>query len=467
MIKNLRHFIARIEPRHFLGASALVGMFWLSTFSGCASSPFGSRSEETKTVTDPVHMTIHKFQLENGLRLLVVEDSTSPTFAYQTWFRVGSRNEKVKFTGLAHFFEHMMFKGTKNVKAEEFEKLLEEAGAEGENAFTSNDYTAYIQELPKDQLELIVRLESDRMVNLLVNQESFNTEREVVINERRWRTENNPDGLIYQAIFEMAYKVHPYRWPVIGYKEDLDRMSPQDALDFYKTHYGPNQATVVIVGDVKASDAYSMIKKYYSDLKPVAEVAPITEREAPQSSPQHKRIPLNIQVEKMSMAFPIPDTLSNEIPVFDIIQAVLTGGKSGRLKRALVDRGLASNVESGADGLKDPGLFFVNVNMQKGKKASQAEFVVMKELERLAARPISTQELDRAKNRILFEFVDGLNSPYEKAKFLGRYDTVTGDYMKGFQIFQQIQKISAADVQLVSSKYLKASRRNVVTGVPK
>jgi zinc protease len=192
---------------------------------------------------------VHRYVLDNGLKLMIVEDHSSPTFAYHTWFRVGSRDEKVKYTGLAHLFEHMMFKGTTVHPPGEFDRLLERAGAEGENAFTSHDYTAYVQEMPKSELDLIVRLEADRMVNLVVDEKSFKTETEVVQNERRFRTENSPDGTLTQILFETAFTKHSYHWPVIGYQEDLERMSAQDAFSFYKTFYNPNNAVVVVVGE--------------------------------------------------------------------------------------------------------------------------------------------------------------------------------------------------------------------------
>ena len=187
---------------------------------GCSSGPeVKSAAPDLNAVPLVGNFLVHRYTLDNGLRLLVVEDHTSPTFAYQTWFRVGSRDEVVGRTGLAHLFEHMMFKETKLHKDGEFDKLLEAAGAEGENAFTSRDYTAYVQELPSTKLDLIMSLESDRMVGLEVNDQLFKTELEVVQNERRFRNENSPDGTMYQEIFDASFTKHPYHWPVIGYQE--------------------------------------------------------------------------------------------------------------------------------------------------------------------------------------------------------------------------------------------------------
>ncbi|NDG83730.1 MAG: insulinase family protein, partial [Proteobacteria bacterium] len=191
------------------------------------------------------NFSLRRARLPNGLKILILKDPSSPTFAYQTWFNVGSRNEVAGKTGLAHLFEHLMFKGTTHHKEGEFDALLEQAGAEGENAFTSNDHTAYVQELPDTRFDLITDLEADRMVNLIVNDASFKTEREVVQNERRFRKENSAEGTMYQTLFETSFSEHPYHWPVIGYEQDLNAMTAQDARDFYERFYSPDRATVV------------------------------------------------------------------------------------------------------------------------------------------------------------------------------------------------------------------------------
>ena len=264
--------------------------------------------------------------LANGLRIIVVEDHSSPTFAYDTWFRVGSRDEAPGKTGLAHLFEHMMFKETTHLKEGEFSKVLDAAGAEGENAFTNHDYTAYVQELPKDQLDLIIRLESDRMVNLLVNDQAFKTEVEVVQNERRMRNENNPEGTMYQELYGNAYRSHSYRWPVIGYAEDLAAMSSQDALDFYRRHYRPSLATIVVVGDVSTREVFSKIEKAYGAIPGTAPdgLAPLA---APSPEPAQTEIRrktcLHIQVEKLVVAYPVPQFDHADTPALRVLETLL------------------------------------------------------------------------------------------------------------------------------------------------
>lgn len=410
---------------------------------------------------------VHRTQLANGLRLLVVEDHSSPTLAYQTWFRVGSRDEVPNYTGLAHLFEHMMFKGTKNLKEGQFDRLLEESGAEGENAFTNNDYTAYIQEMPKDKLELVARLEADRMVNLVVNDESFKTEREVVQNERRFRVENNPDGLMWQTLGETAFTKHPYHWPVIGYQEDLNRMNASDAAAFYKSFYSPNHATVIIAGDVTPDEALKVAKKYYGGLASAEAPARQIEAEPPQISPRRKQLKLAIQVEKLMMAYHIPAATHEDIPALNMLQAVLGSGKSSRLHRALVETGICSNIDVGSSEDKDPSIFMISCNLQEKRKATQAEAITLNEIARMIKQPVSAPELERARNKVAFGYFEGLDSNYKRAHFLGRYEVVGPGFELGLKIRDAMGKVTPEQIQAVATKYLDPKTRTVITGVKK
>jgi zinc protease len=410
---------------------------------------------------------VNRFTLDNGLRLLVVEDHSSPTFAFQTWFRVGSRDEVPGRTGLAHLFEHMMFKQTKALKEGEFDRILEQAGAEGENAFTSRDYTVYVQELPKDKLELIVRLEAERMVNLVIDEKSFETERQVVQNERRFRNENSPDGLMYQTIFEAAYSKHSYRWPIIGYQEDLDRMTAKDAMEFYRAYYSPNHATIVVVGDVDPERVHSLVRKHYGEIPGQPSPASAIEPEPQQRSAKRKSLRLNMQLEKLLVGYRIPAVTHEDIPALETLQAVLTGGKSSRLYRALVSTGIASAVDSYDLEDKDPSLFILYVNLQEKRKAAQAEQVLLRELARLAREPVAAAELERAKNRVSFNFLQGLDSNDEKARFLGHFEAIAGGFEAGLAQHERVKAVTALDVQAVVRRYLAPENRTVVTGVPK
>lgn len=415
--------------------------------------------------------TLQRFNYENGLRLLVVEDHRSPTFAYQVWYRVGARNEKSDATGLAHLFEHMMFKGTKNYEEGAFERILEESGVEGLNAWTSSDFTSYIQELPKDKLELIIKLDSDRMVNLIVDNKAFTTEREVVQNERRYRTENSPDGIMYQTLFEEGFQQHPYHWPVIGYEEHLNRLTAKVAEDFYKANYAPDNATIVVVGDVDSSEVAELVGKYYGNIvtsrterRPLTEVTPV---EPPQTSQKRKTLPLNIQVEKLLMGFHIESYRDPEAPIYEVLEGILTKGKSARLKKALVDSGIASSVGSGSDQGLDPSLYLISVDLQKGKSAVLAEGIIMRELDKLAKTPISKAELSKALNQLEFDFYQNFGENDSKARFIGKFESVFGDYEKGLEFRNRIMQVAPADIQKMVKKHFTASNSVIIKGVPK
>ena len=323
-------------------AAALVAVGFLS-LPACSSlrrSAPGEIRSETVRVADSIEA--RRYRYANGLRLLVLEDHSAPTFAYQTWYDVGSRDEEPGRTGLAHLFEHMMFKGTRAVPDGEFDRILDEAGAEGQNAYTTQDHTTYIEELPRERLELIMKLESDRMRNLVINDRSFATERDVVQNERRYRNENSPEGRMYQELYGLAFTRHPYHWPVIGYAEDLERMSAADARAFYDAHYSPNNAVIVVSGDVRAGEVRDLVEKYYGGIPMTQPSSPPRESEPEQRSPRRKTMRLNVQVEKLLMAFPIPAIGTEDIPALDVIQTLLSGGRSSRLRKSLVESGIAT-----------------------------------------------------------------------------------------------------------------------------
>jgi predicted Zn-dependent peptidase len=437
--------------------------------ASCAGKAVAPEAGTAKKETVPLVGTyaVNRFVLDNGLKLLVVENHSSPTFSYQTWFSVGSRNEIPKYTGLAHLFEHMMFKGTSAHKEGEFDRILESAGAEGENAFTSRDYTAYVQEMPTTQLELITKMESDRMVNLIVDQKAFKTETEVVQNERRFRNENSPDGLMYQEIFSIAFTAHPYRWPVIGYQEDLERMSAADAVKFYKSYYSPNHATIAVAGDVDPQQVLALVKKYYGSLPAQPTPPVLSQAEPAQTAPRRKTLKLSMQVEKLMMGYHIPEVSHADTPALSLLSGVLTGGKSSRLHRALVETGIASSVDGYDLDDKDPSLLLIASNLQKGKKAAQAESVILRELARISSTGVTPAELERARNGLNFRFYEGFDSNSEITSFLGKYSVLGGNFELGLRIQERIQQVTPAEIMAVARKYLQPGNRSVIIGVPK
>ena len=429
----------------------------------CSTVPLAEKAEVQTLFGE---MKAHRYRLPNGLKVVLVEDRSSPTFAYQTWFRVGSRNEEVGKTGLAHLFEHMMFRQTKNLKEGEFDRLLEEAGVEGQNAFTSMDYTAYVQELPSDRLDLIVRLESERMVNLIVNDASFKTETEVVQNERRMSKENNPAGMMFQELFALMFRVHPYRWPVIGYEEDLAAMTSADALEFYNRFYAPDRATIVIVGDIRPKQALKLIHQHYGSIqnRSIQDVPlPV---EPPQTSIRRKKLSLTLPTEKLMITFRAPEFSSADTPTLELIQSILSFGAGSRLNRALVETGIATSVGAGAYGTIDPSMFIFSLNLQKGARSPRAESVILRELERLKKESVPEREIERARNLYRFHHFDSLGSNQEKARFIGQHETVSEHFKSGVQLLNRVMEVSSSDIMRVAKKYFNPNHRTVVTGVP-
>jgi len=444
---------------HILLLILSVGVF------GCATPSLLSKQEKIPFIGSS---TVTQFNLKNGLTVLVLEDHSSPTFSYQTWFRVGSKNETPGYTGLAHLFEHMMFKETKNLKPGEFDRTLEKAGAEGENAFTSRDYTAYVQELPSDKLELIAKLEAERMTQLIVNQKAFKTETEVVQNERRYRNENSPEGKMYQELFETAYTKHSYRWPVIGYQKDLDQMNAKDASSFYKKFYKPSEAIIVVVGDVKPSKVLRLVDKYYGKITSNGQKRndSIT-KEPQQKRVRRKTLRLGLQIEKLYMVYHVPEVTHEDTAAFEVLQALLSDGKSSRLTRSLVDTGICTSISSGAFHNQDPSLFGFFADMQKNKKASVAESVILRELKRLTRNKPTENELERAKNIVEFNFLNSIASNSKKSRFLGRYHVVANNFQNGLNIYKNVKTVSGGDIQKVVKKYFNRNNRVVIKGIPK
>lgn len=410
---------------------------------------------------------VKRTTLPNGLKLLILQDPSSPTFAYQTWFDVGSRNEVPGRTGLAHLFEHLMFKGTKNHAEGEFDALLEQAGAEGENAFTSNDHTVYVQELPKDSFPLIVSLESDRMTNLIVNDQSFKTERDVVQNERRFRKENSAEGTIYQTLFETAFTDSPYHWPVIGYEQDLNLMNAQDARDFYERYYSPDRATVVISGDVDADEALKKVERVYGSIPARKTPDGVIASDPEQIAQRRKTLNLNVEVGMLWLGFKIPGADSPDAPAFEAIQGLLSEGKNGRLKRALVDAGIASETDSGSLSLRDPGLFLIEINLQKGQSPILAESVTLRELERLKTMLVREDELKRSLNVMRFRFLEKLTTASGRAHFLGQAETSFGSFEKGLEFQRRVESVTPEQVRDAATRIFNTAKMTVITAVPK
>jgi zinc protease len=370
------------------------------------------------------------------------------------------------YSGLAHFFEHMMFKGTKNLKLGVFDKTMESNGARDLNAFTSTDYTAYVQSLPIKHLDLVAGLESERMTNLLLAQDQFVSEREVVRNERKQRNENNPEGQMYEELQKLAFTKHPYGRPVIGWEEDLDRMTTDDCRKFYTRFYAPNNAVIVIVGNTKPDRAFKIVDKYYGKIPSSNIVRQKVIVEPVQKEERRKEMKLSLQVEKTYMAYKIPAADHEDQIALSVLSSVLSTGRSSRFYRAVVDTGLGMDVSAGASAGKDPGLFYITFAAQVGRKAQECLTAVDGVIKKIIGEGIQADELARAKNKLRTEFFLGLSTNSAKANFIGHNEVVLGDFKKCLEEMDLIKKIKTADVQRVAATYLRSESRSMILGVP-
>ena len=402
----------------------------------------------------------HEFQLSNGLKLIVREDHRAPTVAHMVWYRAGSIDEVNGRTGVAHVLEHMMFKGTDKVKSGEFSRLVAAVGGR-ENAFTSRDYTAYFQQVEKSKLDEVMRLEADRMSNLKFDDAEFLKEIQVVMEERRLRTEDNPSSLLYESLMATAYISSPYRYPVVGWMNDLVNMKASDARDWYRSWYKPNNATVVIAGDVDPKVILQAVEKYYG----TASARELPERK-PQTEPLQKGIK-RVQVKapadsaRLAMAWKVPKLQpgaldDNEPYALELLTAVLDGYDNARLNRKLIKQErVVNDVGVGYDMIsRGPELFLISASMAKGKTVEQAENSIRKALKELVDNGILESELKRIKVRILSEQIYKRDSIFGQAMEIGSTEMAGFSWRDIDQMLEKMQTITPAQVQAVAKKYL-------------
>ncbi|MGZ3731109.1 MAG: M16 family metallopeptidase [Bdellovibrionota bacterium] len=409
---------------------------------------------------------LERFDFENGLRLFVNQNKIAPVFAYQTWFDIGSRDEEKGKSGLAHLFEHMMFKGTKKRAQGVFDRTMESAGARDLNAFTSTDYTAYVASLPIKELDLVAELEADRMVGLNLTNDQLNSEREVVQNERKQVMENNPEGQMYEELQKLAFTAHAYGRPVIGFGEDIDSFTTDDCNNFYRSYYAPDRAVICVSGDVNPEKVARTIHKHYGKIPASKKLNPPPRHEPVQKEERVSVMNLPVQVEKAYFGYKVPDARHPDQVALSVLSMVLSTGRSSRLYRSMVDTGLCIDVGASVNSSKDPGLMYVSFTCQAGKKAEEAVDVIDREFAAVAKNGITQEELERVKNKLRTEIHMGLSTNSAVARFVGQHELVLGDVRAALKEIQQIEKVEAPEVKRVAELYLKRESRSIVIGKP-
>ncbi|MEW6611924.1 MAG: M16 family metallopeptidase [Pseudomonadota bacterium] len=409
---------------------------------------------------------VTEFTLPNGLRVLVKPDHRAPVATAQIWYKVGSSYESGGYTGLSHVLEHMMFKGTTQLGPGQFSRIIASQGGR-ENAFTGLDYTAYFQQLAADRLPISFHLEADRMQNLLLRPEDFKKEVEVVKEERRLRTENNPRAKTQEMLMATAYVANGYQHPVIGWMGDLDSLRVTDLRPWYQQFYAPNNATLVVVGDVKPQQVRTLAERYYGPLKPrpVPEVKPRPEPR--QQGERRVQVKAPAQLPYLLVGYHVPnlrrDGPNEEAYALEVLAGVLAQGKSARLEQDLVRKSqVASSVEAGYDLVsRDPGLFYLGGTPAQGKRPADLLAALDAQIQTLQETPVGEAELEKVKTQLAAQEVYGLDSGFYQAMRLGTYETVGLDWRMVDQYVPGIRAVTPAQVQAVARKYLVPANRTV------
>ncbi len=414
----------------------------------------------------PVASQVSEVVLPNGLKVILLENHKAPLITFQVWYRVGSRNEQWGKTGLSHVLEHMMFNGTERTPGDVFSRIIEENGG-NENAFTSNDFTAYFENMSADRIQVPIPLEADRMQGLLIREADFKNDRSVVMEERRLRTDDHPKSVLLEQLAATAFQVQPYHWPVIGWMEDLARMTADDLRSYYKTYYVPVNAFVVVVGDFEKEKVLALIQKAFGPIPAGVPPAQIAYKEAPQMGERRIIVKREAELPVVVKAYYVPNLTNPDSYVLEVIAALLSAGESSRLNRSIVrEKQLALSAD--ADNpltSKDPNLFSLSADVVPGKSVQEVETALQAEIDRLQTEPVGARELEKAKNQMEAAFTYGQDSLFGQGMLLATYE-IASSWRDVDRYVPAIRAVSADDIQRVARKYLVPDNCTTGTLVP-
>ncbi|NDP26992.1 MAG: insulinase family protein [Flavobacterium sp.] len=404
---------------------------------------------------------VKTFTLNNGMKFLVVEDFSIPNANMYFFYKVGSRNEYQGITGLSHFFEHMMFNGAKKYGPKEFDRTMEFNGGSN-NAYTTENVTVYTDWFPASSTETIFDLEGDRIASLSIDPKMVESERGVVLSERRTGLENSPWRLLAQNMQATAFQEHPYHWPVMGYEDDMKNWTQQDLERYFKTYYAPNNCVVVVSGAIKLDKVKELAKKYLEPIPAQPTPPKVHIVEPPQTGERRIVVKKEVATPYMMIGYKTPESKNEDYYALNILSSILSSGKSSRLYSALVDqKELATQVFTDFGDTFDPNLFNVYAVANKEVKESDLEEGIYTEIEKIKKEGISEKELQKIKNQKLMEFYGQVETINGKSNNIGTYEVFFGDYRKMFDAPANYNKVTVADVQRVANKYLIKSKRTV------
>jgi predicted Zn-dependent peptidase len=404
---------------------------------------------------------VKTFTLKNGMKFLVLEDHSIPNANMYFFYKVGSRNEYPGITGLSHFFEHMMFNGAKKYGPKMFDIVMEAAGG-ANNAYTNKNLTVYTDWFPSSSIETMFDLEADRIGHLALDDKMVESERGVIISERITIYENYKEALLSGHLDAVAFMAHPYRWPVIGYESDIKNWKKSDLQQYFDTYYAPNNAVVVMVGDITLDGVKRLAKKYLEQIPSREPPRSIHTKEPPQIGEKRITVRKKVSTPHIMMAYHVPETMSEDYYALDILSSILGDGKSSRLYRSIVsDKQLAVRIYTSMPYALDPTLFYFYAVCARDVKVEDLEAAIYHEIDKIVKEGITQQELQKVKNNKLVNFYRRMSTINGKANNIGTYEIYFGTYKKLFNAPMDYKKVTPEDIKMVAAKYLKKSNRTV------
>ena len=395
-----------------------------------------------------------------------MEDHKSPAVTFQVWYRVGSRNERDGKSGLAHFLEHMMFKGTSKTGPEEYSRIIAKNGGRA-NAFTSTDVTVYFATMSREKIHIQLELEADRMVNALLGEEYFEAEKRVIQEERRLRVDDNPTAALGEIVGAAAYMIHPYRRPVIGWMQDIENLTRQDLVDFYTRYYSPDNAFIVVTGNFVTDDILPKIKAAYGEIPRRTDRPAVLVEEPPQRGERRVTLKKEAELPFVMQSYHAPNLKSADTFALDLLSVILAGGRSSRLYQSLVyEKQLVRGIDADYSGVAiDPTVISVSAQLLPGKEPAAIENEIDGAIDKIKAELVSERELQKAKNQVEAAFVFGQDSIFGQAMKIGFYEAA-GDWRLMDRYIEGIRSVSREDIRRVAKQYLDRDRRTVGVLIP-
>jgi zinc protease len=430
----------------------------LLALANCAHAP--------KDTSPVVEGNVYEEVLPNGLKVLLLKDPNAPLAVFQIWYNAGAINDETGKTGLSHLLEHMMFKGTPKYGPKAFSQMISRAGGV-DNAATSMDYAMYYQKLAPDRLSLSIELEADRMRNLIIDDKDALSERDVVMEERRMRTDDDPQSVVYEEVISTAFKNHPYRRPVVGWMSDLRGITSEDIRRYYKRHYAPNNAVIIVAGNIQMDSILKKIRDEFGSIPKGSDIMPLSLEEPEQLGERRVYVKKEAELPYALIAYKSPNILDEDNYALDVLAYMLSDGKSSRIYRSLVDEKQVALSAGASYGnfQKYPFLFFLSGTAAPGKTIEEVEAALYAEIEKIKNAPPSEKELQKVKNIVEAEFIMDQDSISSQARLMGMSEMI-GDWRLKDKYVEGIRRVTAEDVQRVAKKYLVEEKRTVGILIP-